>query len=189
MESNDFEKRRRSNTMPSQVIRNLRTTSKTPAKHVTSSPKPSAQRVRKISAPACSILKKQSSFENSRDDAPSHRQVSLLREETNPLSSSLDSLETLGARRSPLPRGSNLYESVMKEFGRDEEERDSLSPLPSPDQKRKFTEKLHPHRHAHVHQHSSQHSNGDVSSSNSQSASSESKKHIQWSQDIKVRRK
>ena len=185
--------RRRSNTMPAHVLRNLRPTpakpTSSPKLSSTSSPKPASKRVRKISAPGPtgSILKKQSSFDNPKHDdgSPTHRQVSFLRDDSNPLSSSLDSLETLGHRKSPLPRGSNLYESVMREFGRDEEERDQVSPLPSPDQRRKFSEKLHPHRHTHT---AHCHHNGDVIT-HTASPDMSSRKHIHWSEDVVVKRK
>ena len=51
------------------------------------------------------------------------------------------SKEAVNKQRGPLPRGSSLYESLMNEFGHSEEERDTLSPLPSPELRRKAIRK------------------------------------------------
>lgn len=70
--------------------------------------------------------------------------------------------------RQPLPRGSSLYEACLQEFGREEEERDLISPLPSPNQKRR----KHRTKSAEVHEHLY---------SDSGNISSASPKFVHWS--------
>lgn len=86
------------------------------------------------------------------------------------------SLEALQVRRSPLPRGSNLYESLLSEFGQDEEEKDTVSPLPSPEVRRKF-------KHRHTTHHMTSPLTNDVST-----LEGNAPRRVHWSQDIKPKK-
>ena len=94
-----------------------------------------------------------------------------------------------------LPRGSSLYESLMAEFGVDEEERDTLSPLPSPEVRRRAAQRSRHHHHHHHHHHVDEHMPAlDIKdddtlialmTSAQTSAQHERRRHVHWSQDAK----
>ena len=95
-----------------------------------------------------------------------------------------------------LPRGSSLYESLMAEFGVDEEERDTLSPLPSPEVRRRAAQRSRHHHHHHHHHphHVDEHMPAlDIKDddalialmTSAQTSPQHQRRHVHWSQDAK----
>ena len=106
------------------------------------------------------------------DDPPSHKlspnhRLDSLR--NNLYRTTSDDTLMMKRRRKPLPRGSNVYEKALEDFGHNEEDRDFVSPLPSPQILRRG-------------KHHTKHAQGDITQD---LGSASPPRHVHWGQDAR----